>query len=70
MSVDLAKALQDFSSAVDFMRRNAQQLWDVYLNPSPKTVTIYGPDGQVISSVPNRAKLVAEYDASRFAKGD
>jgi hypothetical protein len=56
MSVDLAQALQDFSSVVDFMRRNAQQLWDVYLNPNPQTVAIYGPDGQVVNSVPNLAK--------------
>ncbi len=56
MSVDLARALQDFSSAVDFMRRNAQQLWDVYLNPDPKEVTIYGPDGRAIKEVPNLAK--------------
>jgi|GEM_PF-2606753 len=59
---DLAKALQDFSSTVDFIRKTNQQIYDVYVNPTPKDVTIYGPDGQVISSVPNRAKLVAEFE--------
>jgi hypothetical protein len=62
MSVDLAQALQDFSSTVDFIRKTNQQIYDVYVNPTPKDVTIYGPDGQVISSVPNRAKLVAEFE--------
>jgi hypothetical protein len=62
MGVDLAKVLQDFSSAVDFIRKTNEQIYDVYVNPAPKDVTIYGPDGQVISSVPNRAKLVAEFE--------
>ncbi len=62
MSVDLAQALQDFSATVDFIRKTNQQIYDVYVNPTPKAVTIYGPDGQVISSVPNRAKLVAEFE--------
>ena len=56
MAIDLNQAIQELLDSVNYQKKIQEQLFDIYLNPTPKTVTIYGPDGKALGGIPNVAK--------------